>query len=254
MRIPAIYAPEKKTKWVCPEENDARILSMPNIPKPLMGPNCQPRTIYGPTAWNKLRKRTYFLAGYKCEVYGDDLSTPGEAQAHELFSYDFEKGIAKFERCVCLSKDAHIYFIHSGRAITLWKSKNIIYPTSKLLIGAERGFKAIHDWNKSHPSEPKLKAYATFLEYLKHDELAPKIKELIDKYEIEFWEEDKKKYAPWGNWKVVIGEKEYPTPYKDYTAWEEAMKVASKNDTVRQTGNPFTGGAYDEIAKLVDSQ
>lgn len=247
------YAVEKRTKWECPEENDARILSMPNIPRPLMGPGCQPRTILGNATWNRLRKRAYFLANYKCEVYGDNLSTPGEAQAHELFSYDFEKGIAKFERCVCLSKDAHIYFIHSGRAITLWKSKNIIYPTSRLLSGAERGFEAIYKWNQGHPDEPKLKAYATFLEYLKHPELAPKMEELIDKYEIEFWEEDKKKYAPWNSWKVVIGSKEYPTPYKDYAAWEEAMKIASKNDTARKAGNPFSGGVFDEIAKLMEN-
>lgn len=247
------YPIELRTKWECPTEGGAPLLTMPNIVKPLQGQGCQPRTILGGPAWDRLRKRTYYLANYKSEISGMDLSTPGMCHAHELFDVDYEKGAATFKRCVCISPMEHVYFIHSGRMITLWKQKNPLYTTEKVLEGVENGFKLIHEWNKSHPDEPKLKAYYVFLEYLKHEELRPKMEELIDKYEIEFWGEDKKKLADWGDWKLIFGKKEYPTPYKNYTAWEEAMEVASKNDVVRQTENPFTGGAYDEIAELLKS-
>ena len=32
----------------------------------------------------------------------------------------------------------------------------------------------------------------------------------------------------------------------------EAMKKASQNDTVRQVKDPFTGGAYDELRKMLE--
>ena len=81
------------------------------------------------------------------------------------------------------------------------------------------------------------------------------MQDLIDQYEIEFWGEDMKKLAEWKDWKMVMvvngREKEYPTPYPDYKAWEEAMKDASAKDTIRQIKNPFAGGVYDEIENLL---
>lgn len=245
------YPIELRTKWECPEEGGASLLTMPNIPKPLHGKGMQPRTIFGPAAWERMRKRTYYLANYKCEACGKDCSTPGSCHSHEIFDIDYEAGTSKFVRCACLCVDCHVLFIHSGRARTLYKNGNPLYPASALLRGAENGFKAIYKWNKDHPDKPKLKAYATFLEYLRYDELASKMRELIDKYEIEFWEEDKSKYAEWASWRVIVGNKEYLTPYKDYQAWEEAMKEQSRADEARQIETPFGGGAYDEIEKIL---
>lgn len=198
-----------------------------------------------------MRRRTYYLAGYKCEACGRDCSERGSCHSHELFTIDYEGGTSKFVRCACLCVDCHVLFIHSGRARTLYKKGNPLYPASALLRGAENGLKTIYEWNKAHPNGPKLKAYATFLEYLRHPELAPEMERLIDQYEIEFWEEDKKKYADWEKWRVIIGDKEYLTPYKDYKAWEEAMAEQSKVDNIRQVETPFQGGAYDEIAQIL---
>ena len=247
------YPVELRLSWTCPKGGGAPLLTMPNIPKPLHGNGLHPRTIFGSSTWDKMRKRTYYLAGYKCEACGKDCSTPGSCHSHELFNIDYLSGTSTFARCACLCKDCHVLFIHSGRAITLYKKGNPLYPSSALLRGADNGFKTIYEWNKAHPDKPKLKAYAVFLKYLKHPELADKMAELIDKYEIEFWEENKKKYAPWDTWRVIVGEREYKTPYKDYAAWEEAMAKQSKDDYIRQVETPFKGGAFDEINNILRS-
>lgn len=89
------------TEWKAPEENDARLLTMPNVPLPLHA--LAPRNIVGPTEWNKIRKRCYVNANWKCEICGKELN-PGEAQAHEVYSYDYKKQEAVFERPVCVCK------------------------------------------------------------------------------------------------------------------------------------------------------
>ena len=70
-------------KWKAPAKNDARLLGMPNIPQPLHGPGCQPRTIVGTSIWNQMRIKCYEDAGYKCEVCGFQ-GEPGKAQVHCL--------------------------------------------------------------------------------------------------------------------------------------------------------------------------
>lgn len=115
------YTCKLVNKWVAPEENGAPILSMPNIPHPLHGPGYQPRTVLGTTTWNHMRNRCYFEADYTCEAcgakvkteynddgtikhqYHDDGTLPKrQLHSHELFSIDYDKGTAKFERCVAL--------------------------------------------------------------------------------------------------------------------------------------------------------
>lgn len=250
MRIPAIYAPEKKTRWECPEENDARILGGPNLPKPLHG--CAPRVYMGAQTWDRLRKRTYYMAKYKCQICGADCSDPGSMDAHELYTIDYEKGTSTFIKTVGICKACHNFY-HSGRLITLFKRGVPFYSADVVLSIVEHGFKQIHEWNLNHPDEQPLRAYGTFLEYLRQDSLGPKITELIDKYQIKFWLEDKKKMADWGDWKLLYGKKEYATPYKTYQDWEDAMEQASKNDVMRQTKNPFQGEVFDEIQGLIEN-
>lgn len=247
------YPIELRTKWECPTDGGAPLLTMPNLPKPLH--TVCPRNIVGGPTWEKMRKRGYYTANYKSEISGEDGSTPGALHFHEAYDIDYEKGVSTFKRGFAITPLEHVYFIHSGRAITLYKKKNPLYSANKLLEGAEHGFKLIHDWNVAHPDKPPLKAYQTFLKYLRFEELAPRVEELISKYKIEFWGEDKKKMAEWGDWKMVMivkgREKEYPTPYPNYAAWEEAMHLASEKDTIRQIDSPFKGGAFDEIENLL---
>lgn len=253
MKLLDKYPIEFRLKWTAPEEGGAPLLTMPNIPKPLHGVN--PRTIMGEAAWTKARKAAYYKAGYKSEISGMLCAEPGSLHAHEVYDVNYVTGVCTFKRICAITPKEHVYFIHSGRMITLWKSDNPLYTTEKVLDGVENGFKLIYEWNKTHKHSEKLKAYQTFLEYLKQPELKEPMERLIEKYEIEFWGEDTKRMCDWEDWKLVIakGERreEYPTPYANFSEWEEAMKVASKKDTIRQIDNPFVGGAYDEIDKIL---
>ena len=248
------YPIELKLKWTAPKEGGAPLLTMPNIPKPLHGVN--PRTIMGDQAWTKARKKAYYDAGYKSEISGILSARPGSLHAHEVYDINYVTGECTFKRICAITPMEHVYFIHSGRMLTLWKNKNPLYTTKKVLEGVENGFKLINEWNKTHHRNQKLKVYKTFLEYLKQDELREPMEKLIEKYDIEFWGEDEKRMCDWEDWKLMIvkeGRKPevYPTPYPDYKAWEEAMKDASANDTIRQIENPFKGGAFDEIENLL---
>lgn len=215
--------------------------------------NCNPRTYMGQTAWDRMRKRTYYLANYKCEVCGADCSKPGQCEAHELYHVEYQAGVSTFAKVVNLCPRCHSFY-HSGRLITLFKQGVPYYQKKQVLSIVEHGFKLIYDWNEAHPDASKLKAYATFLKYLKEPRLVKEMEALIDKYEIEFWEEDKKKYAKWEDWRLVFGTRSYPTKYKSYEDWEKAMEVASQNDSDRKAiNNPFTGGVFDEVKELLDN-
>ena len=244
------YPVELRTEWKCPEQGGAPLLTMPPLPKPCH--RLCPRNIMGRSEWDKTRKKVYFLAGYKSEISGEDGSMPGNLHNHEGYDIDYTKGTCTFKRYFAITPLEHVYFIHSGRAITLHKGKNPLYPASKMLEGAEHGFKLIYEWNKAHPDEPKLKVHDTFLDWLKCDDLTEGMEKLIEKYEIEFWAEDKKKLAKWGDWRLVYNGEEYKTPYEDVHAWEKAMKELGGEDSDRKATNPFVGGAFDEIASLLE--
>lgn len=219
---------KKVASWVAPKpgEDGAKILTMPNVPHPLHG--LAPRTIMGKSTWDHVRKKCYFDANYKCEACGKELQN-GECQAHELYTYDYLHGTAKFERCVCLCKTCHVRGIHSGRALTLFRKGSPIMPKSLLLEGAENLFRVLHEYNIKHPKEQPLRAYATFLDYMKYPELNYEMRQLIDRYDVKFYQENPTFMAKWSDWKLIIGDKEYPTPYKDRDEWEKVMEEKEKN-------------------------
>ena len=241
---------EYRTSWRCPEEADARVLGGPNIVKPLM--KCAPRVYMGQAAWDKLRKRTYFLADYKCQICGKDCSTPGTLDAHELYTVNYMDGTAVFARVFALCKACHSFY-HSGRLLTLHKQGSPLYSAKHVLNVLEHGFKLIHDWNVAHPDKPKLKAYGAILDGLKQEDLREPLTELIKEYDMEFWEEDPKRLAKWKDWKLVYGRQIIRTPYASPKEWEEAMAEASKTDSERQP-NPFSGGVFDEINDLLKDE
>jgi hypothetical protein len=117
----------------------------------------------------------------------------------------------------------------------------------------ENCFSLVHKYNEEHPDDEPLKVYSTYLECLKMPELCGEAMKLIDKYDISFYEESVPKYKRWKGWKVIVGKNEYKSPYTCQEDWEEAMKEANKRDSIRNVSNPFSGGAFDEINKILDN-
>lgn len=245
------YNVEIVDHWDAPETNDARIIGMPNIPKPVQGKGCQPRTILGPTTWNHMRRRCYAIAEDTCEICGAKPENKSLRHSHEVFSIDYKNGVSKFERCICLCYTCHILSIHNGRALTLYKNHSPIMSKESILLGAENAFKIAREWNDTH--DEKFKLYGNFLNYLKVPTLEKEMLELIEKYKPEFYisTEGSKKSAGWGEWKVIVGNNEYPSPYQSEKDWEDAMEDASKNDTDRNAKTPLKGGVFDKLDELL---
>lgn len=235
---------EEINEWKAPIGSGAFIITMPNVPRPLHG--MPPRKIMGQANWDKMRKRCYYNAGYKCEACGAEPERGG-LDAHELYDIDWVNGTSTFVRCVALCKKCHS-FIHSGRLITLYKQNNPLYTKEYLLSVVEHGFKLIHEQNVKYNTN--LKAYGTFLEYLKVPSITAEIAGLIKRYNMEFYSEPTH-IAKWSDWRLVWRGKEYPTPYADANAWQEAMVEYGKTDTKRQAKDPFQGKAYDLIDEIL---
>lgn len=239
-------------KWTAPPKNDARVLGMPNIPSMLQGSGCQPRTIVGKANWDKMRKRCYYKANYKCEACGKDLEK-GKCHAHELFTIDYTKGTSTFERLVCLCPLCHVYGVHSGRALTFYKHGDPLYSAERLLDGAENLFKIVYEWNKAH--KRKIEVFCTMADYLKQDELREPMQELIGKYEIEFYKPvSGKKQAPWDAWEMIYNGKRYHTPYKDHKDYEQKMAELNKSQQRHEMTDRLHGGVFDEIDKIIQGE
>lgn len=107
---------KKIPKWTPPEENDARILGMPNIYFALQGQGLQPRTIEGTAGWNKMRKLCYYKARWRCEACGE-YQGPGNCQCLERGTQVLTtEGWKNIENITC--DDAVAQFNPSGREIT----------------------------------------------------------------------------------------------------------------------------------------
>lgn len=220
------------TRWEPPEEDDVRILGMPNVPRPLHGEGCQPRTFYGKTVWDYMRKKCYVANGWKCCVCGAEggVDIPQrEINAHELFYIDYAKGESEFKRCVCVCATCHA-FIHSGRLLTLYKQRDRYTPKSKVLKVIESGLSRISVWNNLHPDEPEIEVYSTIASALEIPSLANDVRDLLEKYPVVFYKEDTDKVAAWKKWHVVIGTRTVYTPYDSYDDWAEKMEAKNGKD------------------------
>ena len=91
------------------------ILSQPNIPQPLHG--LSPRVINGDAWWNATRKEVYARYDYHCiacGVHKTEAQGPKWLEAHEVYDFDYAKGIATVKSIEPLCHYCH-NFIHSGR-------------------------------------------------------------------------------------------------------------------------------------------
>lgn len=230
--------------WQCPEETGVPLITMPNVPRPLHG--LAPRTIMGVSTWNHVRKRCYYDAGYKCEICGVDFAEirPRYA-AHELYSYDWIAGTGKFERCIAICQVCH-NAIHSGRLITMYKNQNPLYPKEYVLKVVEHCFKLVNNYNAEHRNKKPLRVYSTFLEYLKLDSLTKEMEKLINQYDIKFYQEPKR-IAKWEDWRLIIGNKEHNTPYKNEGEWVAAMEENNKKNANAERNWAARAKTYDSL-------
>lgn len=235
----------KVDRWQCPDGTGVPLITMPNIPRAIQGKGMQPRTIYGKSAWDYMRKKAYYDAGYKCEICGCEPER-GRLHGHELFSYDYIAQTGTFERVVAICSRCHDA-IHSGRLITMFKHHNPVYSKHYVLEIAERAFKLVSEYNESHPEQEPLRLFGTFAEYLKVPELCNEMAELIDKYGVKFYQDNTLPGKKWNGWKVVIGEREFLSPYKNQADWEKAMAEASRSDNNRGLADPFA-----EVTKILE--
>lgn len=238
--------------WLPPKGDDLRpLIAMPNIPRPLHGVN--PRTLLGPSTWDRMRRYCYNKANDTCEICGHKPDNLRNRHGHEVYEIDYAHGTAKFVKVFCLCSVCHLACIHTGRALTLWKKGNPLYPTEFLLLGAEHAFKIISEYNKDHPGAD-LRAYATFLDYLKHDELREPMQKLIEKYDMKFYREVDD-MVEWGDWKLLIGDREYPTPYANRDEWQATMEEREARDSARimqkNMEGKFTGEVFSEVDKII---
>lgn len=245
-------------KWIAPDKIeglDARIICMPNVPKPTH--SLAPRTVLGNGTWNHMRKRCYFLANYTCEICGAEVGKnidKKDYHAHELYSIDYAKGTVTFKRAVGLCALCHTRCIHTGRAFTMYKKGNPFMTANMVLEGAEHAFSLVHKWNTEHPDEEPLRLFATWIEFAKDKRIGEDICRLIEKYDVKFYKPTKDQ-AKWQDWKLIIGKKEYPTPYADEKEWEKKMEELNRTqtDNPRNFKDPFSGGIFDEIKKTLES-
>lgn len=165
------------------------ILLHPNIPKPLHGVN--PRSIKGQEWWDVVRQKAYASMDYHCHACGvhkSEAEYHNWLEAHEVFNIDYPSGRVEIESIVALCHACHNY-IHDGRMIILVGKGE--FDLEKYIHILRRGNEIImRDWK--HPFEPTLP---------------------IDR--------EYKEVAEWSKWHLVLDDKKYFSPYRDYEAWEK---------------------------------
>lgn len=120
-------------------------------------------------------------------------------------------------------------------------------PASKVIDGAEHTFSLVNRWELQHPGE-ELRLFATWMEMARDKVIGEEITALIEKYNVRFYGAPKNG-APWGKWKLILGGREYPSPFKDEADWREKMEEMNKSDKTsdRNVEDPFKGGVFDAI-------
>lgn len=214
--------------------------------------NCAPRTLISRTEWDEMRNECYENCGRRCEICGAECP-PGKMDAHELYDINYKRKTSKFVRLVGLCKTCHGGVIHSGRAITMYKKGYPWWDKEVMLRAAEHGFQLVHEWNKSHPDKNPLKMFQTIEEWTEEPSLELELRELIQKYQIEFYRvppTDTPK--DWGQWKLLFNDEQYMSPYKDIGEWREAMEKNNKKED-EQNRDAFNKNELNEQAdKLLE--
>ena len=129
--------------------------------------------------------------------------------------------------------------------MTMYEKGDPLMPAEAVLEGIEAGFKLIKEWNDAHYGEEKLRACSVLIDFTVDPVIGEKVKELIDKYEIEFYMVDGT--VAWHDWKLLIGDKEYPTKYKDIEDWAVAMEKNNAEQLEKKRSWAARNRKFDSI-------
>ena len=102
-----------------PGRQPSFILRVELVPATSWGANL--RSALPRSDWDRLRKKAYRLAGYKCEICGGK-GPKHPVECHEVWEYDDERHVQRLERLIALCPACH-EVKHFGRAETMGQSE-----------------------------------------------------------------------------------------------------------------------------------
>ena len=179
--------------WDIPKFTRGEILRQPQVPKMLHLVN--PRTVLGATWWNKTRQVAYATNNYCCWACGvhKSRSYRYRLEAHESYTIDYREGLAELREVQALCSLCH-GFIHMGRTNALWSKREI--STRLYLDTVVHGYWIL--------AQAGLKPW-------------PHTREI---FEPDYTPESEPAIAPWGKWRMKIGDRLYQSPFKSFAEWE----------------------------------
>jgi hypothetical protein len=188
-----------------PKFKRPRLLTHPNIPKPLHG--LAPRTMMGTAWWDERREEAYKKNNYCCWACGVSKTAAREKkhlEAHEAYDFDYQQGTARLIEIVALCHYCH-NFIHCGRL------KNL----------AEKGEVS---WRKFQD------VMTHGLAVLETADLEPHwhLKAVMDP---EFVPPPQPNgIAPWSAWRLVIDGREFKSLFRSFEEWKAYYGVDTTDD------------------------
>jgi hypothetical protein len=213
-----------------------QILSSPHIPKPLHGR--APRTVFGNEWWMNEKNKCKDKTDHHCIACGIHKSkvtiVPGKRwmEAHEHYDIDYPKGTMTYVRAVPLCNPCHM-FIHTGFLTQIYKEKK--YTRKQCYDILTNGLNVCRKHN--------LPVFGYTLSWCKKWDIDTSGVVAIDEVQ---------SIAGWGDWRLIIGDKEYGPIHKTRLDWikhyhpELIIKVSKQK--------PLWGiEDYDEIGSEEDN-
>lgn len=157
------------------------LLTGPVIPQPMFG--LAPRLILGNKWWNATRREAYKSTGYRCIACGVDKQRASYRQwleAHEVYEIDYLLGRMTFIEPVPLCHLCHGY-VHDGRLRWLLESGKITQAKYAAIIQHGDRILQQNKLERKHYTGPTA--------------------------------------ADWGDWRLVLFDKEYPPLYSSFEEW-----------------------------------
>lgn len=197
--------------------SDPRLLTHPNIPKPLHG--VAPRTIFGQAWWDVERRKAYAAKGFHCWACGIHKLDTDEKwlEAHESYAIDYANGRVTLKEIVALCHKCH-NFIHSGRLFVMVAKKKV--SKAKALAILRHGFELL----KRAGLKPFCGTALAYLLLTGHSQ--EEAVEILEERGLGL--PDDVSMPAWEDWRMVIDGQEYPPLYGSYEEW--SARFSEVND------------------------